>query len=63
VWARGALCALEHGFGVQDYEMMRRQPGVFLLHGDRVLAEYRHRTPADRPDYLALIRASQTPLK
>ena len=63
VWARGAVCALEHGFGVQDYEMMRRQPGVFLLHHDRVLAEFRHRTPAARPDYLALIRASQSLIK
>jgi hypothetical protein len=54
VWVRGASCALEHGFGAQDYEMMRRQPGVFLVQGDRILAEYRHRTPADRPDYVAL---------
>jgi hypothetical protein len=57
VWRRGAASALAHGFGVQTTEMMRRQPGVFLVHGDRVLAEYRHRTPADRPDYLALVRA------
>jgi hypothetical protein len=60
VWVRGAACAIEHGFGVQDYEMMRRQPGVFVVQGDRVLAEYRHRTPADRPDYLGLIASSQT---
>lgn len=60
VWARGATCAVEHGFGLQDYEMMRRQPGVFVVQGDRVLAEYRHRTPADRPDYLGLITSSQT---
>jgi peroxiredoxin len=57
VWTRGAASALAHGFGVQNPEMMRRQPGVFLVHGGRVLAEYRHRTPADRPDYLALVRA------
>ncbi len=57
VWTRGAASALAHGFGAQSTEMMRRQPGVFLVHGDRVLAEFRHRTPADRPDYLALVRA------
>jgi hypothetical protein len=57
VWARGAASAMAHGFGVQTVEMMRRQPGVFLVQGDLVLAEYRHRTPADRPDYLALVQS------
>ena len=56
VWTRGAVCALSHGFGVQTPEMMRQLPGVFVIHGDRVLAEYRHTSPADRPDYLALVR-------
>lgn len=60
VWARGTVCALEHGFGVQDYEMMRRQPGVFVVQGDRILAEHRHRTPADRPDYAALVASVKT---
>jgi hypothetical protein len=60
VWARGAVCGLEHGFGVQDYEMMRRQPGVFVVQRDRILAQFRHRTPADRPDYLELIASRQT---
>jgi len=32
---------------------------VFLVQHDRMLAEYRHRSPADRPDYVALVR-SQT---
>ena len=63
VWTRGAACALEHGFGVQSYEMMRRQPGVFLVRGNRVLAEYRHATPADRPDYVGLVRSGQTLVK
>src|SRR5689334_1690417 len=57
VWTRGASCALAHGFGVQNYEMMRRQPGVFLVRGNRILAEYRHATPADRPDYVKLVRS------
>jgi hypothetical protein len=33
---------------------MRQLPGVFVVRGNQVLAEYRHRSPADRPDYLAL---------
>ena len=54
VWARGAVCALSHGFGGQSGAMMRQLPGVFVVQRDQILAEYRHRSPADRPDYLAL---------
>jgi peroxiredoxin len=60
VWVRGASCALSHGFGVQTIEMMRRAPGVFLVQRGKILAEYRHRSPADRPDYIAIIRSAQT---
>jgi len=56
VWARGAMCALSHGFGAQPAGLMRQLPGVFVVRGNQVLAEYRHRSPADRPDYLALTR-------
>ena len=56
VWARGAVSALSHGFGVQTPAQLRIMPGVFLVQHDRVLAEYRHRTPADRPDYVALVQ-------
>jgi AhpC/TSA family len=55
IWARGAACALSHGFGVQTPEMMRQLPGIFVVQQDKILAEYRHRSPADRPDYLALV--------
>jgi hypothetical protein len=55
VWTRGAVCALAHGFGGQTPEMMRQLPGVFVVQQDRVLTEYRHRSPADRPDYVALL--------
>lgn len=54
VWSRGAVCALSHGFGAQPADLMRQLPGVFVVRGPEVLAEYRHRSPADRPDYLAL---------
>ncbi len=56
VWARGAVCALSHGFGTQTAQQMRQLPGVFVMRGSDVLAEYRHRSPADRPDYVALAR-------
>jgi hypothetical protein len=59
VWSRGAACALSHGFGVQTTEMMRQLPGVFVVLQGQVLAEFRHRSPADRPDYLALVRARE----
>jgi hypothetical protein len=58
VWTRGAVCALSHGFGSQTPELMRQLPGVFVVQHGRVLAAYRHTSPADRPDYLALIRAA-----
>jgi hypothetical protein len=56
VWTRGAVCALSHGFGSQTYQMLRQLPGVFVVQENEVLAEFRHRSPADRPDYVALVR-------
>jgi AhpC/TSA antioxidant enzyme len=56
VWARGAACAVLHGFGMQPAEMLRQLPGVFLVQHDRVLAEFRHSSPSDRPDYLSLLK-------
>jgi hypothetical protein len=58
VWMRGAACALSHGFGSQSIQMMRQLPGIFVVQDGRVLAEYRHRSPADRPDYLALLQSA-----
>jgi hypothetical protein len=58
VWARGAVCAWSHGFGAQSGELIRQLPGVFVVKGDTVRAEYRHRSPADRPDYVALARGA-----
>ena len=59
VWTRGAACALSHGFGVQTVEMMRQLPGVFVMQNGAVVGEFRHRSPADRPDYLSLVMAAQ----
>ncbi|MDP2054285.1 MAG: peroxiredoxin-like family protein [Acidobacteriota bacterium] len=58
VWARGAVCALSHGFGPQPAGLMRQLPGVFVVQHGGVLSEYRHRSPADRPDYLALVQGA-----
>ncbi|HUQ88264.1 MAG TPA: SelL-related redox protein [Vicinamibacterales bacterium] len=63
VWSRGAMCALSHGFGMQPAEMLRQLPGVFLMHGDRIVAEFRHRTGADRPDYVALVRGADSAVR
>jgi hypothetical protein len=58
VWARGAASALRHGFGGQPTRLVRQLPGVFVVKGPTVLSEFRHASPADRPDYLGLIRAA-----
>jgi AhpC/TSA antioxidant enzyme len=59
VWARGAASALSHGFGLQPPGLLRQLPGVFVVHRDRLLAAFRHRRAADRPDYLDLIRTGR----
>lgn len=56
VWARGAVCALSHGFGGQSGPLLRQLPGVFVVQGKTIRAEYRHRSPADRPDYVGLVQ-------
>ena len=63
VWTRGAVCAVSHGFGVQPRAMLRQLPGVFLIQGDEVISGYRHRSPADRPNYLALVRSADAALQ
>jgi hypothetical protein len=55
VWLRGAVCAARHGFGPQPGHLIRQLPGVFVVHGRRVLAEFRHASPSDRPDYVGMI--------
>lgn len=56
LWVRGVQCAIVEGrgFGVQSPAGIRQLPGVFLIHRGEVLRAYRHTSPADRPDYLAL---------
>ena len=59
IWTRGAACAVSHGFGMQTAEMMRQLPGVFVIRDGEILSEFRHSSPADRPDYVALIRSAK----
>jgi hypothetical protein len=42
---------------MQTVEMMRQLPGVFVIQNGAILREFRHRTAADRPDYVALVRS------
>ena len=57
VWTRGAMCAVSHGFGVQTMEMLRQLPGVFVMQNGAIVREFRHHSPADRPDYVELVRS------
>ncbi len=52
-WARGAL--RKYGIGMVKEDVFQ-MPGVFLLRERTIARVYRHRTIADRPDYLALAK-------
>ena len=62
VWSRGLAAVLAgHGIGplVGDGFQM---PGAFLIRDGRIVAAYRHRHAADRPDYAALACGTSRPL-
>jgi hypothetical protein len=44
-----------NGFG-RSVGDTRQMPGVFVVHRGTVVEEFRHRTIADRPDYVAMAR-------
>jgi hypothetical protein len=52
---RGFLAAVlaRHGFGLFSADPFQ-MPGLFLIHQGEILNRFRHRTAADRPDYLAI---------
>jgi hypothetical protein len=55
VWKRGFESAILRGFGVGKLVGDGfRMPGTFLIYRGQVLQAYRHETPADRPDYVAM---------
>lgn len=55
-FAQGVLAVLRdrHGIGLFDGDLFQ-MPGMFLVHGDDVLASYYHRVAGDRPDYAAFV--------
>ncbi len=61
VWLRGFKVALldRCGFGRVRGDV-RQMPGVFVVSAGRVVAEFRHRLPSDRPNYIALAQAGIT---
>jgi len=54
-FVRGFKAALKdgHGFGGVTSNVYQ-MPGVFLVHEGRVVREFRHQAPSDRPDYSGL---------
>ena len=56
VWWRGFKAWLQgHSVGPIDGNVFR-MPGTFLVLDGEVVRSYRHKTAADRPDYVALAR-------
>jgi peroxiredoxin len=57
IWWRGFLTAIvaRHGFGSIQGDGFQ-MPGVFVLDRGRIVASYRHRTAADRPDYCSIAK-------
>lgn len=51
-WLQGAM--LKHGIGMMR-EDASQMPGVFFLRDRAIIRSFRHRTIADRPDYLRLV--------
>jgi len=51
----GAL--FDYGFGFPQVDPTQ-MPGVFLIDDCEIARRFRHRSPADRPDYLELIAAA-----
>jgi hypothetical protein len=54
VWLGGLRALVSgHGVGKAGGDVLR-MPGVFLIRDGKVVKEFRHRTSADRPDYVGL---------
>lgn len=51
-WLKGAIFA--HGIGLVKEDALQ-MPGVFFLRDRRIVNLFRHRSIADRPNYLALV--------
>ncbi|MFN7999243.1 MAG: peroxiredoxin-like family protein [Bryobacteraceae bacterium] len=54
LWRGFAAAVLErHGLGRLTADISQ-MPGLFLIDRDGIVKRFRHRTPADRPDYLKI---------
>ena len=55
VWWRATFggAIIRHGLGNPNADVMR-MPGVFLIQNDKIISAYRHKSMADRPNYLEL---------
>ncbi len=58
VWLRGIAAGVfgGHGLGQLAGDFLR-MPGVFMIRNSRVVGAFRHRSAADRPDYVRLAAA------
>jgi peroxiredoxin len=55
VWVRGFIAGVlrGHGLGPRMGDVAQ-MPGVFLVYNGEVVREFRHISPADRPDYVSM---------
>ncbi len=63
VWWRATFggAIIRHGIGRPNADVMR-MPGVFLIQADKILSAYRHKSMADRPNYLELTSCPMPPI-
>ncbi len=55
VLIRGLIAGLFRGHGLgPSMGDVAQMPGVFLVHRGEVILEYRHKSPADRPNYVEI---------
>jgi len=51
-WLKGSI--IKHGIGTFK-EDAHQMPGLFLLHGPRMVRSYNYKSIADRPNYLKFV--------
>ena len=55
VWFRGFIAGFLNGHGLGPaMGDVTQMPGVFLVHNGQIILHYRHKSPADRPDYVQI---------
>ncbi|MBK8955636.1 MAG: AhpC/TSA family protein [Saprospiraceae bacterium] len=63
-WFRGIEAGLikGYGFGMQLGDGFQ-MPGVFLISKGKILSEFRHKFPSDKPDYLKMVNCQSAHTK